>query len=423
MAKPRILIQMHYLELGGAETALIGLLQSLTPDKADVDLFLNDPRGEMLAYVPQWVRLLPPVPVYTMTERPLLEVVRCGFWRLAAARLLAKLACWWRWRRRGSVDSPEARGGLALACAGRWTSRVLPSLRQLGHYDLAVSFMTPHQVVLAKVDAEVKVCWIHTDCVAAGVDAALELPAWAGYDRIVGVSDDVVTRFCEVFPSLADRVVKIENILSPRFVRDRAAGPRPADMPPPGGDGLTLLTIGRYVPAKRLERVPEICRRLLAEGLLVRWYIIGYGGDDGAAIRAAIREAGVKDSVTVLGRRANPYPYIRWCDWYVQPSLYEGKAVTVREAQLLGRPVIVTDYATASSQVTDGTDGVIVPMDEAACARAMVRAMTDGALRERITAWLQTHDYGFTDEADKLTALLEEVREERRRRGAKDDLL
>ena len=31
MAKPRIIILMHYLELGGAESALIGLLGALAP--------------------------------------------------------------------------------------------------------------------------------------------------------------------------------------------------------------------------------------------------------------------------------------------------------------------------------------------------------------------------------------------------------
>lgn len=44
--KPRILINIHYLELGGAESSCIGLLQSLDPLKVDVDLFINDPRGE-----------------------------------------------------------------------------------------------------------------------------------------------------------------------------------------------------------------------------------------------------------------------------------------------------------------------------------------------------------------------------------------
>ena len=44
--KPRIFINMHYMELGGAERALLGLLNALDTDKVDVDLFLNQHTGE-----------------------------------------------------------------------------------------------------------------------------------------------------------------------------------------------------------------------------------------------------------------------------------------------------------------------------------------------------------------------------------------
>jgi len=52
MTKPRIFINIHYLEIGGAETSLIGLLMALDPERVDVDLFLNDPRGEMMQFIP-----------------------------------------------------------------------------------------------------------------------------------------------------------------------------------------------------------------------------------------------------------------------------------------------------------------------------------------------------------------------------------
>ena len=76
----------------------------------------------------------------------------------------------------------------------------------------------------------------------------------------------------------------------------------------------------------------------------------------------------MQERVIILGKKNNPYPYMRACDLYVQPSRYEGKAVTVREAQLLGKPVVITNYATSASQLEDGADGVIVPMDNAGCA-------------------------------------------------------
>ena len=50
------------------------------------------------------------------------------------------------------------------------------------------------------------------------------------------------------------------------------------------------------------------------------------------------------------------------CDIYIQPSRYEGHSVTVREAQILGKPVIITNYPTAKSQIQDGVDGIICGM-------------------------------------------------------------
>ena len=52
MSKPSIIILMHYLELGGAEMALIGLLSALDPEKVDVDLFIYDHRGPLMSF---WV--------------------------------------------------------------------------------------------------------------------------------------------------------------------------------------------------------------------------------------------------------------------------------------------------------------------------------------------------------------------------------
>ena len=90
MNKPRIFIAMHYMEIGGAETALVGLLNALDPARVDVDLFLYDHRGEMMQFIPEWVNLLPQIPKYSVLERPIVELVKRGFWGIAAARMWAK---------------------------------------------------------------------------------------------------------------------------------------------------------------------------------------------------------------------------------------------------------------------------------------------------------------------------------------------
>ncbi len=403
--KKRVFIAMHYLEIGGAETALIGLLQSLDYRRVAVDLFLYARRGEMLQFVPADVRLLPEVKAYTCLECPMTEALKRGQPGVVWGRLRAKLAYRAYCRRK----KPQEHSSV-FAYVDKYTRPHLPSLRRFGRYDLAISFLAPHGVVLSKVEAKKKVAWIHTDYTRIDTDTALELPVWAGYDRIVSISDDVTRTFSRVFPSLREKIVKIENILSPSFVRHRAGLIPQAtierEMPREPG-AYRLLTIGRFSPPKKMEDIPEICRLILAQGLDVRWYIIGYGGDE-ALVRRRISEAGMEGRVVILGKRDNPYPYILACDLYVQPSRYEGKSVVVREAQVLCKPVVITHYPTAPSQVTDGVDGVIVPLDVPSTADGIARVLRDEALRQQLSRYLVTHDYGNKGEAEKVYALLED---------------
>lgn len=169
---------------------------------------------------------------------------------------------------------------------------------------------------------------------------------------------------------------------------------------------MNLLSIGRYCTAKNYDNVPDITRRMKKSGIKdLKWYIIGYGGSE-ALIRQKIAEAGMEDHVILLGKKDNPYPYIKACDIYVQPSRYEGKSITVREAQILCKPVAVTAFPTAPSQIQDGVDGVIVPLDNEGCARGLADFIVDKALQSRIIEYLRTHDYANTAEVNKIYDLL-----------------
>lgn len=399
-SKPRIFISIHYLEIGGAETSLIGLLQALDPERVKVDLFVHDHRGEMMPFIPQWVNLLPEIPKYAGIERPMVEVLKKGHIQLLLARLIARR----QFQRYVRKNHPKD-GSSLFGYIGKYVTPILPSLHRYGTYDLAISFLTPHNIVLEKVQAKKKICWIHTDYTNIDVNAALELPVWSGYDYIASISEEVGKGFCQVFPSLQSKLIEIENILSPAFIRKRAQeGGPPQDMPTSPQE-ITLLTIGRYCYAKKMEEIPILCRLLREKGLSVKWYIIGFGSSD-AEIRQAIQQEGMQEHVILLGKRTNPYPYIAACDWYIQPSRYEGKSVVVREAQILQKPVIITAYPTAASQVTNGMDGVIVPLMVEACAEAMAKALTHRKLKAQIVEHLYTHDYGNEKEVEKIYAIL-----------------
>lgn len=394
---------MHYMEIGGAETALVGLLNALDPARVDVDLFLYDHRGEMMQFIPEWVNLLPQIPKYSVLERPIVELVKRGFWGIAAARMWAKRISKVAYKRSGS--KLENNGGLdkMSKCATPLLPKINPSMT----YDLAISFLTPHRIVAEKVKAKKKIAWIHTDYTRVWVDAEAELKVWQKYNYVASISGDVTNTFLQVFPSLAPKIVEIENILSPSFVRKRAEL-QDVDKEIRHEGAITLLSVGRFSDAKNYDNVPDICKRLINNTKLnIKWYIIGYGSDE-ALIRQKIKEAGMEEHVILLGKRSNPYPYIKACDIYVQPSRYEGKSVTVREAQMLCKPVVVTNYPTAPSQIRSGIDGVIVPMDNEGCANGLAEVICNKPLQERIIAHLKTHDYGNESEVEKIYTLINE---------------
>ena len=399
------------MELGGAEISLIGLLQAMDYSKYDVDLFVYSHRGELMQYIPKDVNLLPEISVYAQIERPMKEVAKDGYWRIIFARLMAK----WKYRRYVKRTHP-AEGSAVFQYVDSEVVKVLPSLYHLGTYDLAISFLTPHSIVLKKVKAKKKAAWIHTDYSFIDVDVAKELPIWSGYDHIVSISDHVTGAFLKRFPSLKDKITVIHNILSPVFVRQRADEMTPDEvaLEMSSEEGvINLLSVGRFCQAKNYDNVPDICKIInsqlstLNSQLKVKWYLIGYGGDE-VLIRQRIAEAGMEKNVIILGKKSNPYPYMKACDIYVQPSRYEGNSVTVREAQMLCKPVIVTNYTTAMSQIQDGKDGIIVPLGNEQCAPIIADFIKNTSLRLEISDYLRMHDYGNVMDVEKVYSLIEE---------------
>lgn len=396
--KPRIFIAIHYLELGGAEISLIGLLNAIDTSRYDVDLFIYSHRGELIKMIPAGIHLLPEVKEYAQIEKPIKEVLKQGGWKIALARLWAKF----QFSRYVKRYHPKE-GSAIFQYVFNAVTPLLPDLYKYGEYDLAISFLTPHNIVAEKVHAKKKIAWIHTDYTRISVDVNKELPVWDKFDKIASISQDVTKTFSQIFPSLSNKMIEINNILSPSLVRKRAE-----EFPvifSKDVSRVNLLSVGRYTFAKNYDNVPDICKRIRETGCNVYWYIIGYGGDE-ALIRSKIKEAEMEEYVILLGKKENPYPYMKACDIYVQPSRFEGNSVTVREAQMVCKPVIVTDYPTAQSQIQQGVDGVIVPLDNMECARGIVEVIKNRDLQNNLIAYLQTHDYGNEREVEKIYQLI-----------------
>lgn len=113
----------------------------------------------------------------------------------------------------------------------------------------------------------------------------------------------------------------------------------------------------------------------------------------------------MKENMIILGKKDNPYPYIKACDIYAQPSRYEGKAVTVTEAQILNKPVLITRYATATSQVKEGIDGYICDMGAIGVADGLEYLINHEEIRERLIKNTKEQNYNNSEEVNKIVKL------------------
>lgn len=395
-----ILIVSHAMELGGAERALLGLLEYLDYSAYKVDLFLLRHQGELLQYIPKEVYLLPEDPSYSCLAVPIKEVIRKGKLDIAFRRYLGRKNARRRVKELGVSDN-----AIGLEYSHKYTEACMPMISDK-EYDLAISFLTPHYFVRDKVKAKKKIAWIHTDYSKVRIDTESEFEMWDGYDHIVAVSEGVAQQFLTQFPLLKEKVCVIENMIPERMIREQAIEPIDDVFAP---ESINLLSIGRFSYAKNFDRIPGILQYIHEDLPNVKWYLIGYGGDE-QLIREEIHRFGLSKSVIIIGKKENPYPYIQACDLYVQPSRYEGKAVAVREAQMLGKPVVITNFDTSASQLKDGIDGVIVPMDSRECARGIVKLLLDKDKMTKLIAWCKHNDYTNRNEIHKLYSLIEDNR-------------
>lgn len=394
-----ILVFSHAMEIGGAERALLGLLENIDTTEYNVDLFLMRHQGELMQYIPDTINLLPEIPQYASLAVPITTVLKKKQFKVALGRVHGKQKAKKRVQELGLAQDND----VALEYSHKYTVNAMPRIGAK-EYDLAISFLTPHYFVAEKVAAKKKIAWIHTDYSVVAVDRESQLDMWGRYDAIASISDKVTESFLTIFPELKSKVQVIQNMMPMQYMAAMQDEFGVEDEMPSDGC-VKLLSIGRFCTAKNFDNVPMICKLIRNKGINVKWYLIGYGGDE-ALIQSKIIEAEMQNFVIILGKKENPYPYIKACDIYVQPSRYEGKCVSVIEAQILNKPVIITNYATANSQLKHGVDGIIVPLDNEGCALGIENVIRDTGLQKRIIENTSKIDYLKCAEIQRIYNLI-----------------
>lgn len=390
-----ILISSFDMEVGGVERSLISMLDHFDYRNYEVDLMLYSHTGDFLPLLPERPHLLEELKSYKTFRLSIGQTIKSGKITIGMARLIAKY-------RATALNKSSEKGYKQMQYMWKYSLPFLPRLQR--RFDVAISYLWPHYFVAYKVKANMKIAWIHTDFSTVETDVKLDVDMWDEFDHIVAVSEQCKHAFIKKYPVLEQKVIVIENITSPQFVK--AMADEKVDNPMCRDNRFKLLSVARLSHAKGIDNAVRALKILQDRGYHdVAWYVVGYGGDE-TMIKNLIKEYKLENNFILLGKLMNPYPYMKEADLYVQPSRYEGKAVTVVEAQILAKPVIITNYPTAKSQVMDGVDGYITDLSVEGIASGLERLYADHELRKRLSVNCENKDYGNGYELEKLYKLI-----------------
>ncbi|MFC4735417.1 glycosyltransferase [Bacillus daqingensis] len=395
MTKELLIISFD-LEIGGVEKSLLSLLDHLKESPYNISLFLMSHSGDLANKVPEHVTLLQEIPEYKTFRQSIKSVLKSKHYRLASARISAK----WKAGIVGKVKKLEEPGYQQMQLMWKKSIRYLPDIP--GSYDMVISYLWPH-FAASKVKAGKSAAWIHTDFSSVEVNKKIDLAMWKQFNSIIAISDSVAKAFITNYPELEDRTETIENVLSPERIKD-LGGERSEEK----SQVTKIVTISRLSHAKGIDTAVKTAAELKKRGTITfEWTVIGYGGEE-SALKSLITEFNVGDCFKLVGKKINPYPDLAKADIYVQPSRYEGKAVTVLEAQIMELPVIITNYPTASTQVKDGVDGIISGTTCIELANDIEKMAGDTELQEKLRIGCQNIDFSATKQMTQFHNLIGE---------------
>ncbi|MFD0829835.1 glycosyltransferase [Neobacillus sp. M.A.Huq-85] len=394
--KKKLLFVIDSLDCAGAEKSLVTLLSLIDYSKFSVDLKLFGYGGVLEELVPEEVTILKPLKYTGFTSLSIKDALKYSLKSLKFKMLISRIKYSLEIRKRKYSNPQKARVF--------WESVSNVIEHNPKEYDIAISYAqgVPTFYVADKIKAKKKFAWVNVSYRLGERDCKFQQQFYDQYNKIVAVSDSTKEIFLETFPNYNQKVDVIYDINNSNFISSMADIEEGfAD----NFDGIRILTIGRLSNQKGYDIALEACKKLKEKGIKFRWYALGKGSLK-EKIEKYIMENDLTKHFILLGVKANPYPYIKNADLYVQTSKFEGFGLAIAEARMLNIPVVTTRFDAVYNQMVDEKNGLVVDMNADAVFEGILKIINDNELRENIIRFLQTEKKGNIEEIEKFYKLI-----------------
>ena len=392
--KVKLLFVIDSMTIGGAEKSLISLLNMIDPSRYNIDLMMFREGGELEKYIPEYVVKIPVIEYFGFLNNRKVSLSKKLIFSYYKYKTSLKL------RVNNYKNIPLHSEQIVY----RSMKKILkPSNGK--NYDVAIAYSQgmPTYFVANKINATKKVAWINTDYMNTIYNKNLDFESYQKIDKIIAVSKYTKESILKTKKEYSEKVDIILDIINPDIIYKMADECNEDKF---NDSKINILTVGRLEKVKALDKAISVAGLLKRDGYNFKWTIIGEGSDR-VNLEALIQENGLENYVELLGKRINPYVYMKQCDVYVQTSIKEGFGLSVIEAKILKKPIVCTNFPTAKEIINNNIDGLIVDQDIMSIYKGLIKYLENGKFLEGIIFELNnSNTYNSQGEIKKFNTLV-----------------
>lgn len=352
MNKPpkKILLINSHFNIGGIETALVGMANELC-GSYQVDLLIYNPEGAMRERLDSRVNILKPSFALRSMGMTASQALKCKNPLVFLFKVL------------GSVWSHAFDNRLPIYIA----TKIQPKLKG---YDLAIAYRQEAykseiasgfvRVLDCCVEAKRKIACIHYDATQFKEHQKFNEKYYKKIDKIIGVSKSVAKAYEKNNPSLCGKMDYCYNFIDYDMLARKSCEEPSVKY---DSDKFVCFSACRFGKEKGIVRAINAIAPVLKEHKDVMWYIAG-DGPERKSIESAIEEAGLQDRIILLGNLSNPYPYMKNSDLVMLLSYHEAAPMVYMEAKALHVPIFSTNTLSAYEMLKDGEEDFICENSE-----------------------------------------------------------
>ncbi|MEG2541467.1 MAG: glycosyltransferase, partial [Clostridia bacterium] len=345
-----ILIVTPHIIVGGVEKALINMVKAIPKDEYDVFVRFVKKQGGFECDLPDDVAYSE----INVTEIQK-ELLLCGGAKRAVINLIKK----GKIIKATKVMVGKLRNKPFPEFVGKFQD--IPSDEK--EYDYAICYHMHMPFIVAyvaeKIKAKNKICWMHNDFSTTNFSVTNIEMYLRKYDKFYVVSQQLLSEFRERMPEMTAKSEIFYNLINKQDILKKSEEELAIIF---DKSIVNIVSVGRLVCQKGFDMAIDVARDLVDANVDFVWYVVG-DGQERSNLKKQIKINKLEKQFILLGSQNNPYPYMRNCDIYVQPSRSEGYGITISEIKLFNKPIVCTDFAGAHEQLDNRKDSKIVKFD------------------------------------------------------------